>query len=203
MHDNTQSSKFEMILYKLFTMHHNCCILVECHIILLTWYFTKLQLNNLQYLSTMHHMDTCFACECWLTNPGCVDCSPGLYNSRKYALPPTPHSVLHTTLRQKWGGGICSNIQFITCIHPFLHSSQSWIYPRWTITMTATAFWKTSASLNVHCGQSTALVLLQRQEASNCQWWQGTTLCKLAFSVRATKILVVVSKRGYSDFVGS
>ena len=64
MHDNTQSSKFEMILYKLFTMHHNCCNLVECHIILLTWYCTKLQLNNLQYLSTMHHMDICFAYEC-------------------------------------------------------------------------------------------------------------------------------------------
>ena len=125
-------------------MHHNCCNLVECHIILLTWYCTKLQLNDLQYLSTMHHMDTCFAYECWLTNPGCVDCSPGLYNSRKYALP-HPHSVLHTTSRQKWGGGICSNIQFITCIHPFLRFSQSWICTRLTITTTAAAFWKNTA----------------------------------------------------------
>ena len=35
----------------------------------------------------------------------------------------------------------------------------------------------------------------------HCQWWQGMTLCKLAFSVRAIKILAVASERGYSDFV--
>ena len=35
----------------------------------------------------------------------------------------------------------------------------------------------------------------------HCQWWQGMTLCKLAFSVRVTKILAVVSERGYSNFV--
>ena len=101
-------------------MHHNCCNLLECHFILLTWYCTRLQLGDLQYPSTMHHMDTCFAYECWSTNPGCVDCFPGLYYSRKYVLPLPP--ILHTTLRQKWGGGICSNIQFISCIYrsPFL-----------------------------------------------------------------------------------
>ena len=30
---------------------------------------------------------------------------------------------MHTTLRRKWGEGICSNIQFILC--PSLHSLQS------------------------------------------------------------------------------
>ena len=34
-------------------------------------------------------------------------------NSRKYAPP-----FLHTTFRQKWGGGVCSNIQFVSCIRP-------------------------------------------------------------------------------------
>ena len=31
--------------------------------------------------------------------------------------PPTP-PFLDTTLRQKWGGDVCSNIQFVSCIHP-------------------------------------------------------------------------------------
>ena len=41
--------------------------------------------------------------------------SMGAYtvSSRKYAPP-----FLHTTFRQKWGGGVCSNIQFISCIRP-------------------------------------------------------------------------------------
>ena len=29
-----------------------------------------------------------------------------------------PFHFLHTTFRQKWGGGVCSNIQFISCIRP-------------------------------------------------------------------------------------
>ena len=32
----------------------------------------------------------------------------------KYAYPP---HFGHTTLRQKWGDGICLNIQFVSCIH--------------------------------------------------------------------------------------
>ena len=32
---------------------------------------------------------------------------------------------LHATLRQMWGGGVCSNILFILGIHPFHCSSQS------------------------------------------------------------------------------
>ena len=34
-------------------------------------------------------------------------------------------SCTHTTLRQIWGEDVCSNILFVLCIHPFLHSSQS------------------------------------------------------------------------------
>ena len=160
MHDNTQSSKFEKILFKLFTMHHNCCNLLECRFILLTWYCTRLQLGDLQYPSTMHHMDTCFAYECWSTNPGCVDCFPGLYYSWKYVLPLPP--ILHTTLRQKWGGGICSNIQFISCIYP---SPFLTILSMPKVDNHDNCCKKTAASLNVHCGQSASLVLQQRQEA--------------------------------------
>ena len=49
---------------------------------------------------------------------------------------------LHTTLKQKWGGGICSNIQFVSCIRPSLCSLQSSIRARSTIKTTAAAFRK-------------------------------------------------------------
>ena len=47
--------------------------------------------------------------------------------------------LLHITLRQKWGGGIYSNIQLVLSIHPPM------LHARSTITMTATAFWKSSS----------------------------------------------------------
>ena len=49
---------------------------------------------------------------------------------------------LHTTLREMWEGGICSNVQFVPCIRPSLCSSQSLLHARLTITTTAAAFWK-------------------------------------------------------------
>jgi len=49
--------------------------------------------------------------------------------SRKYATAPLP-----PTLRQNWGEGVCSNIQFALRIHPSLCSS---IHARLTITMIA------------------------------------------------------------------
>ena len=33
-------------------------------------------------------------------------------------LPKIRPPFLHTTFRQKWGGGVCSNIQFVSCIRP-------------------------------------------------------------------------------------
>ena len=33
-------------------------------------------------------------------------------------LPKIRPPFLHTTVRQKWGGGVCSNIQFVSCIRP-------------------------------------------------------------------------------------
>ena len=109
MHDNTQSWEFERILYKLFTMHHNCCNLVECHIILLTWYCTKLQLNDLQYLSTMHHMDICFAYKCWLTNLGCGDCLLDCITPESLPSPPPP-TLFCTLLWGKSGDGAFARI---------------------------------------------------------------------------------------------
>ena len=71
------------------------------------------------------------------------DCWPIDYYRRLLKI--HPPSFLHTSLRQKWGGGICSNIQFVLCIHPSLRSSQSLICARSTIKMTAVAFWKNSS----------------------------------------------------------
>ena len=56
------------------------------------------------------------------------------------------HSIhptfLHTTQSKKWGGGFCLNIQFVSCIHPTLYSSQPLLRVRSTNTMTAVAFRK-------------------------------------------------------------
>ena len=165
--------------------------------ILLTWYCTKLQLGDLQYPSTMHHMDTCFAYECWSTNPGCVDFSWTVLLPKICApLPP----LLHTTLRQKWGGGICSNIQFILCIYPspFLTIlSMPKVDNHDNCCKKQQLRWMCTAD-----NQRRLCCSKDKRHWSNlhCQWWQGMTLCKLAFSVWAT-ILAVVSEWGYSNFV--
>ena len=66
--------------------------------------------------------------------------SENTISSQKY-LPPSP--FLHTTFRQKWEGGICSNIQFVSCIRllpPFLIVFN--MRMKSTITMTAANFRK-------------------------------------------------------------
>ena len=169
MHDNTQSSKFEMILYKLFTMHHNCCNLVECHIILLTWYCTKLQLNDLQYLSTMHRMDACFAYESWPTNLGCVDCHLDCTTPENMPSPQPPYFAHY--FKAKVGRENLLEYS-IHLVHTSLPSFLTLEYAQgWQSRQLLQLSGKTS--LNVHHGQSAALVLLQRQE----------TLKQLALSV--------------------
>ena len=71
--------------------------------------------------------------------------------SLKYAPPP---NLLHTNLRQKWGGGICPNIQFALWICPLtpLHSLQSWIH---TVNNNCCGFLENGTSLNVHYRKST------------------------------------------------
>ena len=38
-----------------------------------------------------------------------------------HRLPKIHPPFLHTTLRQKWGGGVCSNNQLVSCIRPHPH----------------------------------------------------------------------------------
>ena len=47
-------------------------------------------------------------------------------------------SLLHTTLKQKWGGGVCLNIHFVSCIRPSCCSSHTCS----AIVTITTAFWK-------------------------------------------------------------
>ena len=93
-------------------------------------------------------------------------------SSRKCALP-----FLHTTFRQKWGEGVCSNIQFVSCIRP--------LPPFFVV-------------LNMHefNNRNDWLGLLKEQQLH----WTCTSR-KLAFSVRATKIIPVARKQGDSNFV--
>ena len=190
MHDNTQSWEFERILYKLFTMHHNCCNLVECHIILLTWYCTKLQLNDLQYLSTMHHMDICFAYECWLTNCITPESMPS----------PPPPTLFCTLLWGKSGEGAFARIFNSSRAYTpssILHNLE---YAQGR--QSQRLLWlsgKTSASLNVHCGQSVVLVLLTKTRGieATCivSGDRGRRCVSLHFQCGQLKYA------GYSDFV--
>ena len=86
--------------------------------------------------------------------------------------------VLHTTLSQKWGGGIYSNTQFVLCIY-----SPSSTYMRSTITTTFVAFWKNGSF--TECVQWELVLTLSRealkQLASSVV--TGTTPCQLAFPV--------------------
>ena len=72
-----------------------------------------------------------------------------------------PH--FHTSLRQKWGGGICSNFQFISCIGPprfstifNMHDVNNHVdcrgFPK-----------KMATSLNVCYGKSVLFVLILSQ----------------------------------------
>ena len=47
---------------------------------------------------------------------------------------------LNTTLRQKWGGGICSNIQLALCTHPHPSQFVGMLLTRLTITTSAVTF---------------------------------------------------------------
>ena len=62
----------------------------------------------------------------------------------------TPHPLFHTTFRQKWEGGVCSNIQFVSCIRLLLF---------------LVVFLKTASSLKVYYGKSAVLTLMLRREA--------------------------------------
>jgi len=85
-------------------------------------------------------------------------------SSWKY-LPPTP-PFLHTNLRQNWGRGCLPNIQFVTCIHPSLRSSQSFRRAKLTIVMTAVAFWKNCSFNECVLQEISGSLLILSQEAS-------------------------------------
>ena len=86
----------------------------------------------------------------------------GIYHRLPKMHPP----FLHTTLRQKRGGGVCSNIQFFSCIRSSLRSSQSLLHTRSTIKTTAAAFWKNSSFDEHVLQESAAFVCILSQEAS-------------------------------------
>ena len=94
-----------------------------------------------------------------------------------YKLPKMCPPFLPTTFRQKWGEGVCSNIQFVSCIRP--------LPPFFVV-------------LNMHefNNRNDWLGLLKEQQLR----WTCTSR-KLAFLVRATKILPVARKQGDSNFV--
>ena len=111
------------------------------------------------------------------------------------SIPRIRSPFLHTTLRQKWGGGVCSNIQSVYT--PSLCSSQSLIRVRLTIKMKRLSG-RMAALMNVYYRKSVVLVfILGHWSNLHCQWWQGTTPLKFAFQVRATYNLVVARERSY------
>ena len=101
-------------------------------------------------------------------------------SSRKYASP-----FLHTTLRQIWGEGVCSEILFVPCVHHFLCSSQSML-----------GVYNHNGSLDEHVlyRNSMALLCFFKINQSNVhhQGWQEPP--QGMFPVWATKTLVVSSK---------
>ena len=92
---------------------------------------------------------------------------------------------LHTTLRQIWGEGVCSNILFMPCIHPFLRSSQS---------LRGVDNHNGSLDERVLYRNSMALLCFFKINQSNVhhQGWQEPP--QGMFPVWATKTLVVSSK---------
>ena len=110
-----------------------------------------------------------------------------------HKLPKIQPPFLRTTLRQKWGGGICPNINTYAPL----------AIPH-TIATTATAFWM-NGSFDEHVLPEISCTSLKPSQESSKQLasWvvMGTTLHKFAFPVWATKSLVVASKQGYSIFV--
>ena len=102
-------------------------------------------------------------------------------------------------LRQKWRGGICSNIHFFFCLYicPLSHSSQSLIRMRSTIE----AFLKNNCFAEcVLWSGSFVDTKLRGIEATCLVMVTGDDPAYARIPVWATKSLVVASEQRYSNF---
>ena len=108
-------------------------------------------------------------------------------------LPKICPPFFQAALKQKWGEGICSNIQCICPLPLFL--ANFFMLAKSTIMTTATEFWKNSSLLNAYYEKSAMLVFkLSHQESKQLASSVVTGTHMLTFPVRATESLVLSSE---------
>ena len=115
-------------------------------------------------------------------------------------LPKICPPFFQAALKQKWGEGVCSNIQCICPLPLFL--ANFFMLAKSTIMTTATEFWKNSSLLNAYYEKSAMLVFkLSHQESKQLASSVVTGTHMLTFPVRATKSLVLSSEWAFNIIV--